>query len=126
MNKKYDNNNIIIASRAYFLQVSSTIIPCSPLSRSSLDNDRTLLDMDIATDGSCDLFGLINHAMDMHQHGALMSPFTSSPMSTQDDDLSLTNAFMNLDSDALNKLDSTTGKRLIPMMSLVTKNKDSH
>jgi hypothetical protein len=60
-------------------KVSSTVIPCSPLSRSSLDDDMTLLDMDIATDGSCDLSWLIECAM-VHQHGTSTPPSTSSPL----------------------------------------------
>jgi hypothetical protein len=54
-------------------KVSSTVIPCSPLSRSSLDDDITLLDMDIATDGSCDLYWLIDRDT-VHQHGTFTPP----------------------------------------------------
>jgi hypothetical protein len=87
-------------------KVSSIFIPCLPLSRSFLDDDRTILDMDIVTNGSSNLSGMLDQAIEPHQHGLSTPPSTSSPMSTNEDDLSCTNAFMNLDNNTLNKLDS--------------------
>jgi hypothetical protein len=46
MNKKYDNNNIIIASRAYFLQIR-------PWARGVIDQkDPAALDPEVASDAA--------------------------------------------------------------------------
>jgi hypothetical protein len=87
-------------------KVSSTVIPYLPLSGSSLDDERTLLDMDIVTDGSCNFSGILDQAIEALQNGPSTPLATSRPRSTNENDLSFTNAFMNPDNDALNKLDS--------------------
>jgi hypothetical protein len=86
-------------------KVSSTIIPHSLLSRSSFDDDRTILDLDIAAYRSCKLYRMLNQAIEMLKHGTSTPPSTSSLKSTNVDDLSFTNSFMNPDNDAFDKLD---------------------
>jgi hypothetical protein len=49
---------------------------------------------------------MLDQAIEVSQYETFTPPSTSSPRSTNEDDLSFTNAFMNLDNYAFNKLDS--------------------